>query len=130
MRARRVSTDKLHNLPITYKSWVILYPKINIVTQSICLAGSFVLPSVRPGTYSVYAFVPGFFGTFQSGQLVAVNASTPTLLLGDLTFTPPRLGPTVWEIGVPDRSAGNVTSLVVYQGLNTTLFTEKFPYSF
>lgn len=25
--------------------------------------------------------------------------------MGDLVFEPPRNGPTLWEIGVPDRSA-------------------------
>lgn len=25
--------------------------------------------------------------------------------LGNLVFEPPRVGPTLWEIGVPDRSA-------------------------
>jgi rhamnogalacturonan endolyase len=25
--------------------------------------------------------------------------------LGDLVFLPPRSGPTLWEIGVPDRTA-------------------------
>ena len=26
--------------------------------------------------------------------------------LGDLIYEPPKSGPTIWEIGVPDRTAG------------------------
>uniref|UniRef100_A0A0D9XNS9 rhamnogalacturonan endolyase n=1 Tax=Leersia perrieri TaxID=77586 RepID=A0A0D9XNS9_9ORYZ len=48
--------------------------------------GGFSIDNVRAGVYNLYAWVPG------------IN-------LGDLVFEPPRSGPTLWEMGVPDRSA-------------------------
>lgn len=69
---------------------------------------------MRPGTYSLYAFVPGVLGSFQSDRTVVVNESTSTLHVGNFSFKAPRQGPTLWEIGVPDRSAG---ALEIPEGL-------------
>ncbi len=65
-------------------------------------AGNFTLSKVRPGTYSLYACVPGFSGQMELGQ-VAVGASATTDL-GRLSWTPPRRAQTLWQIGTPDRS--------------------------
>jgi rhamnogalacturonan endolyase len=43
--------------------------------------------------------------------LVTIISSYQTghaINLGDLVFEPPRSGPTLWEIGVPDRSAAEM----------------------
>ena len=84
--------------------------------------GNFTLPNVIAGAnYTLYAFGPGAAGTFQSQALsggsapnsvdipaspfsVTVTAGA-TNALGMVTWTPTRIGPTVFEIGYPDRNA-------------------------
>jgi fibronectin type 3 domain-containing protein len=85
--------------------------------------GSFSIPNVIAGTnYTLYAFGPGAAGTFQSQALVGggppntvdipaapVNVTViggATNNLGNVTWTPTRIGPTVFEIGYPDRTGG------------------------
>ncbi|MGH8022876.1 MAG: polysaccharide lyase family protein, partial [Limisphaerales bacterium] len=84
--------------------------------------GDFTIPNVIAGTnYTLFAFGPGAAGTFQSQPLsgggppitvdipvspfgVTVTEGT-TNNLGTVTWTPTRVGPTVFEIGYPDRTA-------------------------
>jgi rhamnogalacturonan endolyase len=83
--------------------------------------GNFVIPAVIAGAnYTLYAFGPGAAGTFQSQSLtggagpntVDIPASPfsidvtggTTNDLGVITWTPARVGPTVFEIGYPDRT--------------------------
>lgn len=63
--------------------------------------GHFRLPHVLPGTYHLRAFGAGNIGTF-AGSDVTVKPGA-TLDLGTLLWTPPRVGTTLWEIGIPDR---------------------------
>ncbi len=84
--------------------------------------GNFTIPNVIAGAnYTLYAFGPGAAGTFQSQAQtgggapnsvdipaapfsVTVIAGT-TNSLGTVTWTPTRVGPTVFEIGYPDRTS-------------------------
>ncbi|PIA30413.1 hypothetical protein AQUCO_05600097v1 [Aquilegia coerulea] len=66
--------------------------------------GSFAINNIRPGIYNIYASVPGFIGDYKSHQIVTIRPGD-NINLGDLIYTPPRTGPTLWEIGYPDRSA-------------------------
>ena len=84
--------------------------------------GSFRIPHVIAGSnYTLWAYGPGAAGTFLSqnqtgGQApleldvpakpfaVAVAAGSPTDL-GTVTWTPVRVGATVFELGYPDRKA-------------------------
>jgi len=85
--------------------------------------GNFTLPNVIAGTnYTLYAFGPGAAGTFQSQNQTGGNAPSTldipaapfsltvtggaTNSLGTVTWTPTRVGPTVFEIGYPDRTGG------------------------
>uniref|UniRef100_A0A7N0TMU4 rhamnogalacturonan endolyase n=1 Tax=Kalanchoe fedtschenkoi TaxID=63787 RepID=A0A7N0TMU4_KALFE len=68
------------------------------------LTGNFMIKNVRPGTYSLYAFVPGFIGDYVYNARVIVE-SGDLINLSILTYEPPRDGPTLWEIGIPDRTA-------------------------
>eukprot|EP00897_Mesotaenium_endlicherianum_P010493 jgi/Mesen1/9472/ME000063S08922 len=68
-------------------------------------SGAFSIEHVRPGSYNLYAFVPGVLGDYRFGGAVSVAPGGGATSLGQLYFQPPRLGPTLWEIGVPDRSA-------------------------
>jgi rhamnogalacturonan endolyase len=65
--------------------------------------GSFTIPHVLPGTYSLYAFGRGAAGTYTQAN-VTVTAGQ-TLALGTVAWTPTRTAATVWEIGVPDRDS-------------------------
>ena len=84
--------------------------------------GNFTVPAVIAGSnYTLYAFGQGTPGTFmsqaQTGGSPAVLediSATPfavtvtggaTTALGNVTWTPTRVGPTVFEIGYPDRTA-------------------------
>jgi rhamnogalacturonan endolyase len=84
--------------------------------------GSFRIPHVIAGSnYTLWAFGPGAAGTFLSQNqtggsapleldvpakpfAVAVTGGTPTDL-GTVTWTPQRVGATVFELGYPDRKA-------------------------
>jgi len=82
--------------------------------------GNFTIPNVIAGAnYTLYAFGSGAAGTFQSQNQTGGNTpntfnlpATPfsvsvvggvTTNLGAVTWTPTRVGPTVFEIGYPDR---------------------------
>ncbi|HEY3762035.1 MAG TPA: polysaccharide lyase family protein [Verrucomicrobiae bacterium] len=84
--------------------------------------GNFTIPNVIAGAnYTLYAFGPGAAGTFQSQAQTGGSApneldipASPfsvtvtagaTNNLGVVTWTPARVGPTVFEIGYPDRTA-------------------------
>jgi autotransporter-associated beta strand protein len=84
--------------------------------------GNFTIPDVIAGAnYTLYAFGPGAAGTFQSQAQTGGSApneldipASPfsvtvtagaTNNLGVVTWTPTRVGPTVFEIGYPDRTA-------------------------
>ncbi|KAF3790210.1 Rhamnogalacturonate lyase [Nymphaea thermarum] len=66
--------------------------------------GSFTISHVRLGSYNLYAWVPGFIGDYKYDLIVNIS-SGGRIDLGNLVYEPPRDGPTLWEIGIPDRSA-------------------------
>jgi rhamnogalacturonan endolyase len=83
--------------------------------------GNFVIPNVIAGAnYTLYAFGTGAAGTFQSQSQTGGSAPNEldipspqfsvtitagaTNNLGQVTWTPNRVGPTVFEIGYPDRT--------------------------
>jgi rhamnogalacturonan endolyase len=77
---------------LTYQFWV-----------KTGAGGSFSIPNVVPGTYNLWAFGPGVVGTFEKANVTV--AAGQALALGTLTWSPLRLGPTVWDIGIPDRNS-------------------------
>ncbi|MDP9039504.1 MAG: polysaccharide lyase family protein [Acidobacteriota bacterium] len=66
--------------------------------------GTFTLRGVRPGTYTLYAYVNG-----EVGQLVRENVTVTAAhneKLSNLVWTVPRTGTRLaWEIGHPDRDS-------------------------
>lgn len=66
--------------------------------------GYFKLLNVRAGDYDLYGWVPGVLGEYKKEGSVKVQPGL-SVELHDLIFEAPRYGKTVWEIGVPDRSA-------------------------
>ncbi|KAL6660878.1 hypothetical protein ACP70R_000262 [Stipagrostis hirtigluma subsp. patula] len=67
-------------------------------------SGDFSIVNVREGVYNLYAWVPGILGDYMYTSRLTI-APGRTMSVGDLVFEPPRSGPTMWEIGVPDRTA-------------------------
>ncbi|XP_050944605.1 probable rhamnogalacturonate lyase B isoform X1 [Cucumis melo] len=68
--------------------------------------GDFTIRNIIPGVYGLHGWVPGFIGDYLHKSLVTVSAGSYTHL-GILTYSPLRDGPTVWEIGFPDRTANS-----------------------
>ncbi|KAL0300837.1 UNVERIFIED_CONTAM: hypothetical protein Sradi_6360500 [Sesamum radiatum] len=68
--------------------------------------GYFTIKNIIPGVYGLHGWVPGFIGDYMREELVTISAGSETQL-GNLTYVPPRDGPTVWEIGFPDRTAND-----------------------
>ncbi|RDX95994.1 rhiE, partial [Mucuna pruriens] len=66
--------------------------------------GNFLIKNVVPGDYNLYAWVPGFIGDYIYTTKITTNPGD-NIKLGTLVYYPPRNGPTLWEIGIPDRSA-------------------------
>ena len=88
--------------------------------------GTFQLKGVRPGDYVFHAFTDGVLGEFQQAGIVV--AADSTLPLGDLVWKPERSGPTLWEIGIPDRSAAEFRNGDRYWHWGNYLkFKEDFP---
>ena len=66
--------------------------------------GNFTIPNVRPGSYTLFAYLDGEVGEYSQAN-VAVTAGAATNL-GTVTWTIPRTnGQLLWEIGVPNRKA-------------------------
>jgi rhamnogalacturonan endolyase len=65
--------------------------------------GNFTLANVRPGSYTLHSFVAGIRGVYMGKDNAVVVTAGGTTDLGTVTWTPDRKGPTVWEIGIPDR---------------------------
>ncbi|KAJ6398698.1 hypothetical protein OIU77_019467 [Salix suchowensis] len=66
--------------------------------------GCFSIKSICTGDYNLYAWVPGFLGDYRFDAIVNIISGCD-MDMGDLVYEPPRDGPTLWEIGIPDRSA-------------------------
>ncbi|KAG5080959.1 hypothetical protein AAZX31_02G202200 [Glycine max] len=66
--------------------------------------GYFSIDNIRSGDYNLYAWVPGFIGEYWNNVVLTITPGCE-INLGDIIFEPPRDGPTLWEIGIPDRSA-------------------------
>jgi rhamnogalacturonan endolyase len=66
--------------------------------------GSFTIPNVRPGTYTLHAYADGVLGTFEEANITVTAGQN--LNLGNLNWKPVRYGKQIWEIGYPDRTGG------------------------
>ncbi len=65
--------------------------------------GSFSIPNVRPGAYTLYAIADGVLGEFAKTN-VTVQSGQP-LDMGSLVWQPVRYGKQLWDIGIPSRDA-------------------------
>jgi rhamnogalacturonan endolyase len=65
--------------------------------------GKFTIPNVRAGHYTLRAIADGVIGEFAVTNLTIGSGETKSL--GTLLWQPNRYGRTLWQIGVPDRTA-------------------------
>lgn len=65
--------------------------------------GSFEIPKIRPGNYTLYARVPGLVGEYALANVEVLAGQTKEL--GVLEWFPPRREHRLWRIGTPDLSA-------------------------
>ncbi len=88
--------------------------------------GNFTIPKVRPGKYTLHAIADGVLGEYAQTD-VTVAAGKP-LNLGKLDWKPVRYGKQLWEIGIPNRTAGEFRHGDDYWhwGLYT-LYPKEFP---
>ncbi|XP_057821355.2 uncharacterized protein LOC131034027 [Cryptomeria japonica] len=66
--------------------------------------GNFQIHNICPNQYNLYGWVPNIVGDYKNETILTLSPGSSTNL-GDLTYTPPRNGATIWEIGFPDRTA-------------------------
>ncbi|CAN8280034.1 unnamed protein product [Cochlearia groenlandica] len=66
--------------------------------------GMFTIENVRPGSYSLYAWISGFIGDYIYELNITITPGIE-INVGTIVYEPPRTGPTLWEIGEPDRTA-------------------------
>jgi rhamnogalacturonan endolyase len=64
--------------------------------------GSFAIPNVRAGTYSLHAIANGVLGDLTVTNIVA--AAGKDLVLGNIGWRPVRFGRQLWDIGIPNRT--------------------------
>ncbi|KAM3280900.1 rhamnogalacturonate lyase-like [Capsicum chacoense] len=87
--------------------------------------GYFKITGVIPGAYNLYSWVPGVIGDYKYNPTFTITQGSE-FYLGDLVYNPPRNGPTLWEIGIPDRTAAEffvpdpLPSLTNHALINTT----------
>ncbi|KAL3845111.1 hypothetical protein ACJIZ3_002514 [Penstemon smallii] len=90
--------------------------------------GYFTIKGVRANTYNLNAWVPGIIGDYQHEGDVIIKSGSQ-IQIGDLVYDAPRNGPTLWEIGIPDRSAAEFYIPDPAPGLMNKLYinnSEKF----
>ncbi|KAM1766345.1 hypothetical protein TB1_005269 [Malus domestica] len=68
------------------------------------IIGNFTIKNVIPGVYGLHGWILGFVGDYLDNERITISAGSQTQL-GNLTYVPLRDGPTLWEIGYPDRTA-------------------------
>lgn len=66
--------------------------------------GYFSISGIREEDYNLYAWVPGYIGDYKCDLGITITAGCD-VDMGELVYEPPRHGPTLWEIGIPDRTA-------------------------
>ncbi|MED6132087.1 hypothetical protein PIB30_015874 [Stylosanthes scabra] len=96
-----------------YQFWTLADPK-----------GYFAIKNVVPGDYNLYAWVPGFIGDYRYNSTITITPGG-VIKLDKLIYNPPRNGPTLWEIGIPDRRAAEFYVPDPYPTLMNRLYNEK-----
>ncbi|KAJ8562586.1 hypothetical protein K7X08_031038 [Anisodus acutangulus] len=91
--------------------------------------GYFLINNIIPGNYSLYAWVPGFIGDYKYEDYINITPGSRTRL-HTLVYDPPRNGPTLWEIGIPDRTAAEFFIPNPQPRLQNQLYIEHYAEKF
>ncbi|CAN1342756.1 Rhamnogalacturonate lyase, partial [Linum perenne] len=83
--------------------------------------GRFSIETIREGIYSLYGWVPGIIGDYKYKVDITISPGSK-IKLGNIVFDPPRNGPTLWDIGVPDRTAAEFHVPDAYPTLMNKLY--------
>ncbi len=65
--------------------------------------GSFEIPAVRSGKYTLYVFASGVVGEYRKDNVIIREGEITSV--GKLNWTPPMHGVRLWQVGIPNRSA-------------------------
>lgn len=65
--------------------------------------GTFEIPHVRPGQYTLYAYRPGVFGEARRDGVSVTAAAAADV--GTVLLSPRSAGQLLWQVGVADRTA-------------------------
>jgi rhamnogalacturonan endolyase len=88
--------------------------------------GTFTIPNVRPGEYTLRAMADGVLGELAVAD-VRVEPGR-RLALGEVEWKPRRRGKQLWEIGVPNRNGSEFKSGDVYYEPDAPrAYSELFP---
>ncbi|XP_057729379.1 rhamnogalacturonate lyase B-like isoform X1 [Arachis stenosperma] len=66
--------------------------------------GFFSINNIHSGNYNLYAWIPGFIGDYCNNVVLTIKPGNK-VNVGEIVYEAPRNGPTLWEIGIPDRTA-------------------------
>ncbi|XAR73522.1 Rhamnogalacturonan endolyase, partial [Bertholletia excelsa] len=91
--------------------------------------GNFFIENIRVGRYNLFAWVPGVIGDYKYFELITITPGC-AIELYDLVYNPPRKGATLWEIGVPDRTAAEFFIPEPEPGLGNHLYADFDNYRF
>jgi len=91
--------------------------------------GRFTLKGVRPGVYTLTAFLDGVFGEYRRAKPVTVGVGEDHNL-STLHWEPVSHGRTVWQIGTPNRSAEEFHVHGGPNGFRRHLNWLEYPYEF
>ncbi|XP_062144079.1 rhamnogalacturonate lyase B-like isoform X2 [Alnus glutinosa] len=86
--------------------------------------GYFIIKNVLPGEYNLYGWVPGFIGDYKNDTMITIKPGGE-VQMDVLVYEPPRHGPTLWEIGIPDRTAGEFYVPDPYPTLMNRLYNNQ-----
>lgn len=64
--------------------------------------GTFEIPNVRPGTYTLHAIADGVLGELAVSNVVVIAGQKRAL--GKIAWQPVRYGKQLWDIGIPNRN--------------------------
>ena len=90
--------------------------------------GNFSIPNVRPGTYSLFAYLDGVVGEYRLDNVTVTSGNTTAV--GTLTKTVDRTnGNLVWEIGKPNRNSDEfkMGDFDYCEGMIQNKFRDSFP---
>ncbi|KAL1310214.1 hypothetical protein HN51_052866 [Arachis hypogaea] len=66
--------------------------------------GYFSITNILPGEYNLYSWVKGYIGDYKYDKVINITSGSE-VNVGEIVYEAPREGATLWEIGIPDRSA-------------------------